>query len=75
MEVRRAEAGGRGVPVRGGALRLRAGDRTVRLVWSRRADAPALSYERAVDAYKQEYRRRWERWMHGDAPGAATGRP
>ena len=73
MAVRRAEVGGRAVPVQGGVLRLRAGDRAVRLVWSRRADTPALSYGRAVEAYKQEYRRRWEQWMHSEA-GAAVGR-
>ncbi len=65
MEVRRAVADGRAVPVRGGVLVLGPGTRTVELWWARRPDAPAMSYDAAVQDYKTEYRRRWERWIRG----------
>ena len=66
MEVRGAAAGARAVPVRNGEVRLGPDARTLRLRWTRRADAPALSYDRAVEAYTREYRRRWEQWTGGD---------
>jgi len=64
VEVRRAVADGRAVPLRDGALRVPAGTRVVELSWSRRPDAPALSYDDAVRRYREEYRRRWEAWLH-----------
>jgi hypothetical protein len=73
-EVRRAEADGRVVPVRDGVLRLPPGTRVVALRWIRRADAPAMSYDATVDAYKAEYRRRWASWVHGTGTGAAGRR-
>lgn len=65
MEVQRAVADGRVVPVQRGALQLPAGTRTVALQWSRRPDTPAMSYAATVDSYRQEYRRRWEEWTGG----------
>ncbi len=50
-----------------GKVRIPAGAREVRIAWTRRADAPNWSYEQAVEQYKQEYRRRWEIYMHGQA--------
>jgi hypothetical protein len=63
MEVRRAVADGRAVPVQGGELRLGPGTRTVELSWTRRPGAPAMSYDAAVRSYRQEYRKRWESWL------------
>jgi len=65
MELRRAEADGRTVRARNGAITLSPGVRTLTLHWTRRPDAPALSYQAAVQDYKAEYRRRWEEWMRG----------
>ena len=67
VDVLRAAADGRAVAVRDGELRLGPKMRTVELRWTRRPDAPALSYDATVAAYQREYRRRWERWLHGDA--------
>ena len=66
MDVRRALADGRAVPVRDGALRLRPGAHTLQLLWSRRADTPAMSYDSTVLSYRKEYRRRWGRWIGGE---------
>ena len=65
LDVRRAEADGRAVPVRDGDVVVPAGVRTVQLWWSRRAGSPDLSYDATVQSYRQEYRRRWEAWLHG----------
>ena len=65
VEVQRAEADGRAVRVRDGVLRLGPDTRTVVLRWTRRPDAPTLSYDATVQDYRQEYRRRWERWIRG----------
>jgi len=65
MDVRRAVADGRVVPVRGGELRLGPATRSVALAWTRRPGAPALSYDATVQSYRREYRRRWEAWLRG----------
>jgi hypothetical protein len=49
-----------------GQVRLPPGARQVRLQWARRADAPDWSYDQAVAAYKQEYRKRYDLYMHGE---------
>jgi hypothetical protein len=65
MQVRSAEADGRSVRVRDGALALSPRTHTVTLRWTRRAGDPALSYQATVEAYEHEYRQRWDRWVHG----------
>ena len=65
VDARGATADGRPVAVRDGEIRLAPGARTLRLWWVRRPDAGAPSYDAAVAAYRQEYRRRWEQWIHG----------
>ncbi len=65
VELRGATADGRTAHIRGGELRLSPRTRTVRLTWTRRSDAAAPSYDATVRRYKQEYRRRWERWAGG----------
>ena len=69
VEVRRAEVDGRPTRVEGGALRIPPKARTVALWWTRRPNAPVLSYDTAVEAWKAEYARRWEQWLHGAAAG------
>jgi hypothetical protein len=49
----------------GGMVRIPAGAHEVLLQWTRERDAPGWSYEQAVHAYEQEYRRRYEIYMHG----------
>jgi hypothetical protein len=66
MDVKRAVVDSRAVPMRDGELRLSPRSRTVELSWSPRQDAPAMSYDAAVQSYRHEYRRRWEGWLRGD---------
>ncbi len=63
LDVTGAQADGRAVPVRDGAVRLTPGTRELRLTWTRRADAPALSYARSVEDLEAAYRKRWEEWL------------
>lgn len=65
VEVSRAHADGRTVPVRDGAVRLAPGTRTLALRWAVRPATPRLSYATTVQAYRQEYRRRWAEWLRG----------
>ena len=67
VEVKSAEADGHVVTAKTGTLTLPAGTKTVRLHWSRRADAPQMNYEKTVDTYKAEYARRYSMLMHGSA--------
>ena len=50
-----------------GAVRIPPTARQVRLQWSRHADAPDWSYQQAVEAWKQEYQKRYDLYMHGEA--------
>ncbi len=50
-----------------GMVRIPPNAREVRIRWTRRADAPDWSYDQAVEQYKQEYRRHWDVYMHGQA--------
>jgi hypothetical protein len=50
-----------------GIVQIPADAKEVRLTWTRRTDAPNWSYNRAVESYKQEYRRRYNIYMHGEA--------
>ncbi len=65
MQVRDATADGHRVRVRDGVLSLPPRTRTVVLRWTRRPDTPELSYDATVQAYRREYRQKWERWVHG----------
>ena len=65
MKTASVDADGKAVSVGGDAVMLPPGTRTVRIAWSRRADAPNLSYQQAVDAYKAEYLRRYNEYMAG----------
>ncbi len=63
MNVTGATADGRAVAIRDGAVRLSPGTRELRLTWTRCADAPALSYARAVEELKAACRKRCEDWL------------
>lgn len=61
MTVRSIKVDGKVAKVgKGGYQRLRPDVRTVELQWSMRKGAAALSYARAVQDYRKEYRRRYE---------------
>jgi hypothetical protein len=49
----------------GGLVSIPADAHEVLLKWSRKSGAPDWSYEQAVHEYEQEYRRRYEIYMHG----------
>lgn len=66
MNVSRVTVDGRAVQASGSRVTLPADAKTVQISWSRRADAPAMSYERDVEAYKAEYLRRYNDYMHGN---------
>jgi hypothetical protein len=44
------------------------GTKEIRVHWTVKAGAPALSYKSAVEDYKAEYARRYQTLMHG-GPG------
>jgi hypothetical protein len=67
VDVREARADGRAVRVAGGELQLSPTTKTLVLIWARRTGVPGVSYDATVEAYKAEYRSRWERWVHGAA--------
>jgi len=67
VELSSASADGKPVSAREGMLRIPASTKDVHLHWTLRADAPRMSYQRAVDAYKSEYARRYNMLMHGEA--------
>ncbi len=69
MKITSVAADGKDVSVSNDAVALPSGTRMVRIAWSRRQDAPKLSYQQAVDAYKAEYSRRYNEYMHGFASG------
>ncbi|HEV2327015.1 MAG TPA: hypothetical protein VGS10_23960 [Terracidiphilus sp.] len=51
----------------GGVVRIPADAREVLLKWTRNSGAPDWSYNETVQNYEQEYRRRYEIYMHGGA--------
>lgn len=67
MEIKSAEADGHAIHATDGALTMPAGTKEVRVHWSLKADAPQMSYQKTVDAYKAEYARRYAILMHGSA--------
>lgn len=60
MTVNAATADGVPVTVRGGSVSLLPGVKELRLRWHRVAGAPGMSYQRTVESYKAEYRRRYQ---------------
>lgn len=67
MEVKSAEADGHALSPNAGVLTVPANTKEVRVHWSLRPDAPQMSYQKTVDAYKAEYARRYAILMHGTA--------
>ena len=65
MQIASVSTDGKDVSASGDAVTLPSDTHIIRIVWSRRADTPSLSYEHAVEAYKAEYLRRYNEYMHG----------
>jgi hypothetical protein len=66
METASVTADGHDLPAAGSEVALPPGTHTVEIHWKHKADAPRLSYQAAVDAYKAEYLRRYNQYMHGN---------
>lgn len=66
-QVSSVRVDGKSVSPTGGMVTLPADARAVEIQWTRKADAPDWSFAQAVEQYKQEYRRRYEVYMHGTA--------
>jgi hypothetical protein len=58
---------GRLAAQKNGMVQIPADAHEVRIAWSRRPSTPDWSYDQAVQQYRQEYRRHWEIYMHGQA--------
>jgi len=67
MDVHSAAADGRALAVKDGTLTAPPGVKEINLHWTMKANAPHMSYENAVAAYKAEYARRYQVLMHGKA--------
>jgi hypothetical protein len=63
MNVSSLSVNGKRVPVADGAAVLPINAKEVLIEWEKKSDAPELSYDRAVNDYKAEYRRRYEEWV------------
>jgi len=64
LDVRGLKADGKSLtPGKDGAVVLPPDVRTVEFSWTKHKNAPALSYAKAVQDYKKEYRRRYEEFQ------------
>ena len=68
LEESSVVADGLPIPVAEGAAHLPATVREVRIVWSRRLPVN-MSFQRTVDSYKKEYRRRYEHLLETGEEG------
>ena len=67
MTLKSATADGKSLRALDGMLIVPADTREVRMRWAVKPNAPHMSYESAVEAYKAEYARRYQALMHGEA--------
>lgn len=63
MNVTSVTANGKSLRVAGGAVQLPVETREVRIAWTKKPGTPAMSYTRAVENYKSEYRRRYAEFL------------
>ncbi len=63
MNVSSAKADGKSVSVIAGTVTLPADSRNVTISWAKKKDATPLNYDRAVEEYRKEYRKRYEQWV------------
>jgi hypothetical protein len=64
MTVSKVTVDGKQATVTQGTVDVPVNTRTVELQWSRAKDAPTMSYRKAVEDYKAEYRKRYEASIH-----------
>jgi hypothetical protein len=60
MAIDSVSADGRALSADGAKVSLPAQAREIRISWHRRPDAAAMSYDKTVESYKAEYRRRYQ---------------
>jgi hypothetical protein len=65
--VSEASVDGKPTPSTSGVVRIPPDAHEVLLRWTRNSDAPDWSFNQTVHDYEQEYRRRYEIYMHGAA--------
>lgn len=63
MHVGSIHADGKAVLEKASAVTLPAGTRRVEIAWSKKPESPSLSYAKAVEEYKKEYRKRYEEFL------------
>ena len=63
LDVQEVYVDGKTVTPANGSVTLPVDAKQVRLRWTRRAGTPAMSYDRAVEDYKAEYKRRYDRFI------------
>jgi len=63
--LKSATADGKSMKALGGALTVSVATRVIELHWTVKPDTPHLSYDNAVSAYKAEYARHYQAFMHG----------
>ena len=65
MQTSSVSVDGRPTKIENGSVSLPASAKQVAIVWTRAGSVPELSYDATVRAYKDEYRRRYEKWRSG----------
>ncbi len=69
MDLKGVTVYGRMAHASNGVVIVPANTREIRLRWKRMPNVPEMSYEKAVEAYKAEYARRYQMLMHGAGEG------
>lgn len=65
VHTTRVMADGKSVAFSGSSVMVPANTKTVEFTWARATGTPDLNYEAALAAYKDEYARRYQNWIHG----------
>ena len=68
LKLESVECNGEAMSTQSGEIPLPPGAENIRLTGSHRSDSPHLSYEQAVAAYKEEYRRRYREFLQTGTP-------
>ena len=63
MNVHSVMVEGENLNVRNNAVVLPKGAASVEISWEKKQDTPPLSYDKAVNAFKEEYRKRYDRFL------------
>ena len=63
MDLHSVTAGGKKLDVRGSIVKLPIETKKVEITWSKKSRTSSLSYAKAVEDYKKEYRKRYEEFL------------